>query len=583
MSGFYWTNMKLCPTIIPDSEMVFRSVEFADYKMFQYTTNKFYDDKCFDLKDGYFSCMEGVVLNKVELYDKYQVNSISNLTCLMYQEKEDFFNDFRGSFSGMYCDLPNSKWSFFTNHYGDNAVFYYQHEDKFIVSSSLKWIAEGLKQNKILFAVDEKAVYYLLTYGFMADESTYIQGVSRLLPGHYIEISNGNIQIKEYYALKRDKMNLANKSENELIEILDDLFTRAVKREYEKDREYGYRHLIELSGGLDSRMNYWIAHELGYKDSMAITFCQSNYTDELVAKQIASYWKDEILVWPLDSAKHLYDVDRCTSLNFGISLYSGVGGELRIFDNINMKKYGVLHTGQLGDAIVGTYIKDEQELYSFGTIGNYSGKLLGSFKDNSYDRFSNREEYFLNVRGFLGCLSSHLYARYYTEECSPFLDADVMDFCLSIPLSKRIDHNIYKKWILVKHPEAARFVWEKTGTLISKSESYLKLRQLKQVAWDVLTHPRLLLRKIGLPVKAPTLSDYRGMNPMDRWLRDNDTLQKFVKEYYQMHIENARKVLSTKMIEDIDDLYERGSMGEKTQVFTVLSAMELLFGVELGK
>ena len=491
MSGFYWTNMKLCPTIIPDSEMVFRSVEFADYKMFQYTTNKFYDDKCFDLKDGYFSCMEGVVLNKVELYDKYQVNSISNLTCLMYQEKEDFFNDFRGSFSGMYCDLPNSKWSFFTNHYGDNAVFYYQHEDKFIVSSSLKWIAEGLKQNKILYAVDEKAVYYLLTYGFMADESTYIQGVSRLLPGHYIEISNGNIQIKEYYALKRDKMNLANKSENELIEILDDLFTRAVKREYEKDREYGYRHLIELSGGLDSRMNYWIAHELGYKDSMAITFCQSNYTDELVAKQIASYWKDEILVWPLDSAKHLYDVDRCTSLNFGISLYSGVGGELRIFDNINMKKYGVLHTGQLGDAIVGTYIKDEQELYSFGTIGNYSGKLLGSFKDNSYDRFSNREEYFLNVRGFLGCLSSHLYARYYTEECSPFLDADVMDFCLSIPLSKRIDHNIYKKWILVKHPEAARFVWEKTGTLISKSESYLKLRQLKQVAWDVLTHPRL--------------------------------------------------------------------------------------------
>lgn len=583
MSGFYWTNMKLCPTIIPDSEMVFRSVEFADYKMFQYTTNKFYDDKCFDLKDGYFSCMEGVVLNKVELYDKYQVNSISNLTCLMYQEKEDFFNDFRGSFSGMYCDLPNSKWSFFTNHYGDNAVFYYQHEDKFIVSSSLKWIAEGLKQNKILYAVDEKAVYYLLTYGFMADESTYIQGVSRLLPGHYIEISNGNIQIKEYYALKRDKMNLVNKSENELIEILDDLFTRAVKREYEKDREYGYRHLIELSGGLDSRMNYWIAHELGYKDSMAITFCQSNYTDELVAKQIASYWKDEILVWPLDSAKHLYDVDRCTSLNFGISLYSGVGGELRIFDNINMKKYGVLHTGQLGDAIVGTYIKDEQELYSFGTIGNYSGKLLGSFKDNSYDRFSNREEYFLNVRGFLGCLSSHLYARYYTEECSPFLDADVMDFCLSIPLSKRIDHNIYKKWILVKHPEAARFVWEKTGTLISKSESYLKLRQLKQVAWDVLTHPRLLLRKIGLPVKAPTLSDYRGMNPMDRWLRDNDTLQKFVKEYYQMHIENARKVLSTKMIEDIDDLYERGSMGEKTQVFTVLSAMELLFGVELGK
>ena len=183
---------------------------------------------------------------------------------------------------------------------------------------------------------------------------------------------------------------MENKSEAEIIEILDELFIRAVKQEYEKDLEYGYSHLVELSGGLDSRMNYWIAHELGYGDSLAVTFCQSNYVDELVAKQIAAYWKEEILVWPMDSAKHLYDVDKCTRLNFGVSLYSGAGSELHIFDSLDMQKYGILHTGQLGGAILGTYIKDEKEVYSLETAGNYSGKLLESYSDNSYSKYENR-------------------------------------------------------------------------------------------------------------------------------------------------------------------------------------------------
>ncbi len=577
MPGFYLTNLEYCPCVKACGEMIYRNTEFSDYKLFQYTTSKFCDDKCFDLQEQYFSCMEGVVLNKKELLEKYQANSISHLTFLMHQKREDFFNDFRGSFSGMYCDLMSNKWLLFTSHYGDNAVFYYQHNDKFIISSSLEWLAEGLRLNKIFYDVNEKAVYYMLTYGFMADESTYIKGVNRLLPGQYAQISNCGFRINEYYTLKRDKINLENKSEDEMIEILDELFTCAVKREYEKDLEYGYKHLIELSGGLDSRMNYWIAHELGYKDSLAITFCQSNYIDELVAKQIADYWKEEILVWPLDSAKHLYDVDRDTKLNYGISLYSGVGGELHILDSLNMHQYGILHTGQLGGAVLGTYIKNEQELYILKTAGNYSDKLLEKYNDNSYSKYENREEYLLNTRGLLGCLGSHPFARYYTEECAPFLDVDVMDFCLSIPLAKRIDRYIYKKWILAKHPDAAKFIWERTGDLIDKSDFYLKWKLIKQIAWDVIAHPSLLLRKIGLPVKAPTLSDYRGMNPMDKWLQDNESLQKFVEEYYQTHIGIVRKVLSSKLIEDIEELYKQGSMGEKTQIFTALSAIELLF------
>lgn len=577
MPGFYLTNMETCPEIKTDNMMLYRRVEFSNYKMFQHTTLKFPDDKCCELKEEYFSCIEGVILNKKALFAEYGTNDISHLTFLMNQRNTEFFNDFRGSFSGMYWNRGADNWTVFTSHYGDGAVFYYQQEGKFIISSSMEWMAEGLKLNKVNYHVNEKAIYYMLTYGFMADDSTYIQEVSRLLPGHYIKLKETGFQIKPYYILKNGKINLENKSEAEIIEILDELFIRAVKQEYEKDLAYGYSHLVELSGGLDSRMNYWIAHELGYGDSLAVTFCQSNYVDELVAKQIAAYWKEEILVWPMDSAKHLYDVDKCTRLNFGVSLYSGAGSELHIFDSLDMQKYGILHTGQLGGAILGTYIKDEKEVYSLETAGNYSGKLLESYSDNSYSKYENREEYLLNTRGLLGCLGSHLFARHYTEECAPFLDVDVMDFCLSIPLSKRINRYIYKKWILSKHPEAAGFVWERTGDMIDRSEFYLKWKQIKQIAWDVITHPSLLLRKIGFPVKAPILSDYRGMNPMDKWLKDNKDLQMFVGEYYRTHIEIVGKFLSPKLMGDIEELYMQGSMGEKTQIFTALSVIELLF------
>jgi len=32
---------------------------------------------------------------------------------------------------------------------------------------------------------------------------------------------------------------------------------------------------------------------------------------------------------------------------------------------------------------------------------------------------------------------------------------------LKIPLKYRFDHRIYKRWILKKHPEAAKYIWEK--------------------------------------------------------------------------------------------------------------------------
>lgn len=68
-------------------------------------------------------------------------------------------------------------------------------------------------------------------------------------------------------------------------------FKNAIKRAFEKDLEYGYKHLVALSGGLDSRMTAWVAHTMGYTNMLNYTFSQTDYLDEKVPKQITDKLK----------------------------------------------------------------------------------------------------------------------------------------------------------------------------------------------------------------------------------------------------------------------------------------------------
>ena len=64
-----------------------------------------------------------------------------------------------------------------------------------------------------------------------------------------------------------------------------------MKRVFEKDLEYGYKHLVALSGGLDSRMTAWVGHNMGYTNMLNYTFSQTDYLDETVPKEITDTLK----------------------------------------------------------------------------------------------------------------------------------------------------------------------------------------------------------------------------------------------------------------------------------------------------
>lgn len=265
--------------------------------------------------------------------------------------------------------------------------------------------------------------------------------------GKYIKIENNKFEIKTYYEL--DNTPNYNQTEDEIIDNINELFRNAVKLEFEKDKEYRYKHIVALSGGLDSRMTTWVAHDMGYTDQLNYTFSQSDYLDEKIAKEIARDLEHEWIFKFLDNGVFLKNIEEMIKINFGNCLYSGNAHGKSFIDLINLKKFGIVHSGQLGDVIIGTYSnsKNYRKSYSLKS-GAYSSSLISRINQNVInEKYSNEEIFKFYNRGLTGILQGNLPIQEYTETISPFLDIDFLNYCLKIPLKCRYGHKIYYKWI----------------------------------------------------------------------------------------------------------------------------------------
>lgn len=158
----------------------------------------------------------------------------------------------------VFYDKKNDRWLIYTNHFGEKQIFYLKLPDRVVFASELPWIMKYIKNNGVSYSIDEIGAYFLLTYSYMLEDYTIIKEIKKLPAGCYIKIEDGNFKILRYFKIDNTL------TEDEMIENIDRLFKNAVKLEFEKNKQYKYKHIASLSGGLDSRMTVWVAHELGY-------------------------------------------------------------------------------------------------------------------------------------------------------------------------------------------------------------------------------------------------------------------------------------------------------------------------------
>ncbi|MCS7459890.1 asparagine synthase-related protein [Paenibacillus doosanensis] len=541
-------------------------IKNSKYIIKRNTLNKFLDDKVFCENDKYIVIIEGVILNKSEIISNYSSGNFFNSIISMFENKgEDFFKDFKGSFSGAFHNKTTDEWIIFTNQIGDNQVFYYYEGGNFIVGSEVNYIVETLNKENVNYNVDEQAIYSLLTYSFVIDDRTVINEIKRIDAGSYIKISPYHFRKKIYFELTTNKYNLQDLAMDDLVDKLDEMYVDAVRLEYLKDREYNYQHLVELSGGLDSRMNLWVAHELGFNNILAITYSKSGYLDARIAEKIALKLQKNWFFKSLDDPNIIYDIDENIRMNFGLNGYFNVTKSNAAYKILNFNNIGICHTGQLGDVIVSSYLKTTIDARPHKFNFAESTKLIDRLDVSFLEQYDSEEMFAMNVRGFRGILNSHLIRKNYFETTSPFLDIDFLEFCMSIPLKYRLNHKLYKYWLKKKYPAACQFVWEKTGLRVNANDFEIFLRRL------VSRGPDKLKRMMGIKVKAKA----NTMNPYDFWYHNNIEIKKFMDEYFEKEIDEYE--ITDMLRKDMRFLYNCGSAFEKSQVLTVLSALKLYF------
>ena len=549
------------------SDLINGVIESKNFYLERRTIKKFEKDKVFTEDDEYIIITEGVILNSLKLIEKYKASNFKNAIINMYRKNgETFFEEFRGSFSGLFYDKKKDKWIIYTNHIGDKQIFYYKMRDRVIFGSEINYLVSYMKNNKISYTFDEIGAYFILTYGYMLEDYTLFKEIKKLNAGKYIKIDNNKFEVKTYHEI--DNTPKHDQTEDEIIENIDRLFRNAIELEFEKDKEYNYKHVITLSGGLDSRMTSWVAHDMGYKDQLNVTFSQTDYLDEKIAKEIARDLKHEWLFKALDNGRYLMNLNEMIKINFGNCLYSGNAHVNYFIKTFNFNSYGLYHTGQVGGIVKGYYLNRNNNL-EYG--GEYSKLLFNKIDFKKINTYENEGIFKLKNRQFNGTLQGNLPPQNYTEVISPFLDPDLIDYALQIPDGYK-ENELFIKWILKKYPGAAEYKWEAiNGKITDKTITIMgRTTTLK-------TLPRKVINKI---FHKSTMNTKKHMNPLDYWYRTNENLKNFIDSTFK---ENISLLENNELKKDCQKLFTEGNTIEKTQVLTLLSAYKYYFGENNAK
>jgi len=563
MPGFCIKNIKTRtePDEFRQAYMVQNEMLVDEYYVSRKTINKFLDDKVF-LQDEHCAIItEGVTLNKNELVSIYGSRSFGETIIELKKDKgSEFFSEFKGPFSGGYYDKQNKAWTIWTNQTGESSVFYYAKNDIIIIASNPFYILSGIKDAGLSITLNEDAIVSLLTYGYMYDMSTPAQEVKRLLPGQYLTIQNGTVAVHQYYSIPWGKYDLSSWSEEAILDEINKRFIRAIKLEYDKDIEYGYAHLADLSGGLDCRMASWVAKKCGYKDIVNVHYSQSGSNEEEITKNIVASLGTELLFYPLDNHRFLYDAEAIIQLNYGLQLFSGITGGKRLLDTIDFCHFGMEHTGMIGDIVLGSYLNSTADYSKPQLLGLYSYKNKDLLSLDHLKQFGgNAEKQYIMIRGLLGALSSAFIRRHYTEIASPFMDVDFMEFCFSIPYKQRAEHKIYKKWILKYYPEAANIRWSSDDTKLTDGKITKVLRRAYYHG------PKKLARVLGI-----NAGNNSGMNPFSYWYSSDPQIE----VQWMELINRTEGKCSELLFSSIDKLFKEGSAQEKTQAISAALAID---------
>lgn len=539
-------------------------IKFAKYNIKYHESKKFKKDHIFCEINNCFILLDGVIFNKLDLMgnNKSWEETVYNL-----KDKSNFPDMMRGSFSGAII-YKDGRIMAFTDHCGEKPVFVYSKDNKLMICTDLLLYRRWMECAGIKLTPYNPYIRYMLSYGFMIEDCTCYTEVKRLMPSYSFFYDKGNVSTEKYHNF--DNTNLSTLSDEEAIKKIDELFRNAIRLEFGKDSEYGYKHIVDISGGLDCRIVNYVAKEMGYTDILNITYSQTGSNEFKTSLKMAKHLNNELLFYPLDSADFIFDADKIIQMNNGLCVYATSTGASKILSLINMDEFGIEHGGLLGDIRDGafpghTYCEHKPADVSSGMQFSNTYHLSEDIRSIS-SLYPNQEMFDVYTRGMLGGLSTIMIRNYYCEYYAPFMDPDFYDFYLSMPLEQRVKGEIFKVWIKKYYPQAYEVEEDRTMCKID-APKYIKL--LAKVKNKIEREYHQFGMRHHLFYKQ------NSMNPFEYWYMTNPMIRDFVFEYY----EKNKNLLNfdREAVSIASDIMKKENLRDMTMVLSVLSALKIYF------
>lgn len=200
----------------------------------------------------------GEIFNYVELRKTLEAKGhrfrtstdVETIIHLYEEEGEDLLDKLNGQFAFMLFDFKERKLFCARDPFGIVPFFFTVQDDLFIFGSEIKAILEHplVRRQTDLVGLDQ-----LMTFPGLAGERTMFEGIRSLEAGHYLQVRQGRMAIREYWDLiypEMDGESIPDLGEAYYRERLSELFNRSVQLRLRADVPVG----LYVSGGLDSSL-----------------------------------------------------------------------------------------------------------------------------------------------------------------------------------------------------------------------------------------------------------------------------------------------------------------------------------------
>lgn len=376
-----------------------------------------------------------------------------------------------GQFALIFHDLQDDRLILATDALGVRPLYYALHEERLFFSTCLSML-EGLRV--LPLTVSAAGLFERISLRFNLDGRTPYREVRVLRQGEYLDISPEGYRAGFY--CRWDELPPVELDYPLRVRRIYELFRQAVERRSWRSQDA----VAMLSGGLDSRMNVGVLHQLG-KRVVTINYAPwgGPFLDEVYSQQVAAALGCEHICIPLPPGPINFGrlaQEGIRRVRCGLDpaaarlIFSGDGGSV----GLGLVYYGpqtiaLLRSGRAGEAlelflskhstrIPERYVQRKATACAWKRLREAAcalmlaqkaepGRLLHLFLMHS-DQRTHLHPYFEQIAMF-----GH-------EILTPFFDAELLRFVFACPVDDFVGHRLYHDLLQYLPEPLSRVPWQ---------------------------------------------------------------------------------------------------------------------------